>query len=447
MQDIYQNGNAFTFSVKRKTYACGLYWNPLGKPKDFVKDAKRIAKKDNLSYYSLRKSQTSAQVCLANKGETNLAGAIPFASLAVNAIETQNFEVDGKFERLRDWFGIFALPDGKHWALIGVNDGAIMPLAEVVCDRDEAIARLRDNYGIGRIGAVIGDESIVTGYHNPIPMTFDELIALAESKPKGMLPVMPLRNVDFQVSPAAIVLGVAAIAVAAAGGYGVYAYKKEVERKEQETAMEAARQAMLANQKVAVIKLPEPWATEPLPQDFAEACAGGLTPMLAPGGWELTSYKCSRASLNYEYKRGASNVGLLREQFKEASFDGAGDKATLNRGVKFWHFTNETVANGEEERMNVINAFQLIGVPAKITGRQIDVPQPQTNTIKLPGTGGNELPPPQPHWKEYDVLIGPTVLGPSYIARYLNGPGARIHEITYSPAGEWLYKGVLYAAK
>ncbi|MFM0040918.1 type 4b pilus protein PilO2 [Paraburkholderia sediminicola] len=417
--------------IERQRFICGLFWQSLSRRHELQKEAVELAKKLNFDLMVLRADRGVAAVGFTSAREGAQAGLASLGVIVSKAVAQQGAFYEGRQQSAPNWLGAFKLPDGR-WAYFAVRDGAFLPNGDWIGTSDEVFERLNSDYGLGGWNAVIGDSEIeAMGFHNFYPRRIEDMLG----KRHGRLRVpnwARLRPVTRRVSPR-LAAAAAGVAVALLGGALWVQHYRAMLAAQQEHQLELAR-ALLQRTQQKDQNL-HPWATLPLPAQFARACLQHFTE-LAPGGWQLERYTCQPTGVDYQWSRNGSAVSLLLERVPLAQLDRSGDYASLTRPFPMGAVADDTLLPGKTVNTRLFSRFQTLDVPLTLTP-----------VVYTPGSAmtpvGAKKPPPPP-WRQWRLQANFGGLSPDQLASYLNEAGVRFVKLTYQ-AGAWSVEGVVYA--
>lgn len=426
--------------IDKREFVGNLFWQALARPRDLKKEAAELASRNDCDMYLVRSCDGIAQAGLASIKDGYKASHASFAAAIAKGIHDAGLVVEGSRQKVQTWIGAFDLGDGI-WAYVAVRDNAIMPTGDIFGSKEQVLDVLEQNYGLGGWSAVVGSPELEASFHNFVPGQPADFLP---QNSKGSIKIgreLYLTPLKFQVSKKVIAKAIAAIILVAGSTLGYLEWKKEMERQEREAAIERARAEMAAQQKLAAAgaQLPHPWASLPMPNDFADACEAGLV-IFSPGGWLLSAYNCNESGIVYGFDRGASTIDNLKSAIPEANFDRSGDRASLKRGVKYSTLSDEALERADEVTLKFLNTLQQLRLQVKLNE---ELPPPPKQP--LPGEQLINKPElPKPDWRTFGFEIGPTKIAPSIIASAILQPGLRLKQVTYRD-GVWTLTGAIYA--
>src|SRR5260363_9129 len=117
--------------VNGKPFVCGLFWQPLTRPRAYMKEAREIGKRESMEIVAIRRS-TIIQAGFVAKHQGALKGMVSMAAALAGLLGPS-------------WLGVFVLDDG-HYVLAAVNDRAIVPGCDLT--GDHAAVRAKE-WGVG----------------------------------------------------------------------------------------------------------------------------------------------------------------------------------------------------------------------------------------------------------------------------------------------------------
>lgn len=418
--------------IDRFRFVCGLFWQSLSRRHELRAEAIELASRLNFDAMVLRVDRNFAGVGFASTREGAQFGLPSLGALVSRAIATEGAFYDGRQQPAPNWLGAFSLPDGR-WAYFAVRDGAFLPNGDWVGTHEEVFERLHSDYSLGGWNVVIGDPSIEEqGFHNFYPRRIEDMIPRRGGRmhvPRwlNLTQVSRRKQSRMVLTAAGVLIGVGVLTWATMA----YWQHRQLVAREQAFALVRARLLLHMGQNKPKAGAVHPWATEPLPADFAENCLSRLTE-IAPGGWQLERYTCHARNVEYGWSRNGSDVAMLLAVEPQATVDNNGDNASLV--VPF-----VSVPGGDERidgvygvRMRMLSAFQLLGIPLRFNLQPAPV-QSKAAAAKNP-------PPPWDTWR-FTAPLGE--LSPRSVMKYLDEPGVRVETLSYL-SGKWTVEGVMY---
>ena len=421
----------------KTTFAHSLFWQSLSKPRELVKEAVGIAERNKDDLFFVRMREGTAQAALASTKEGYAAGQVSFAAALAEGVATQGLVHNGSDLPTHSWMGVFRLDESlDRYAFVAVRENAIMPIGDFVGTFQEAVDKLEEYYGVGGWVAILGSPEVaeVNHYHVFIETSYVNLLPATKKRVVKFPKETILRPTRFKVDRKQLILGSTCAVLIVGGLFGFYAWKEAKEEAEREAAR-AILQSQMNDQQAPPAPLPHPWATEPLPLDFAEACEAGMV-ILRPGGWKQSKFVCSNTAINYEFSRERSVVSALLSVLPDAKVDLSGEKATLNRPLKFVEFHDEEIKAVSPSTLHLQDVMQRLGVKVVLNEETPPPPKP-------PLPGEKVTPQALPDWRTFRLEIGPTRLPPTALAELIAIPGVRIKQIVKHESN-WSIVGALY---
>lgn len=426
-------------SVNGKQFVSGLFWQQLSNPNGFMKEARAIGTKNGWDVVAIRRG-LRIQAGFVSKKIGAIKGMYSLAAALAGQL--------GPF-----WLGAFELEDGRY-AVVGVKDNSIIPGFDLICDREEALAKLHE--GASLMG--FSDDSM----YAPVDFNFSQherkLADLLQ--PKRLKAEYRLKQLKFGLTTKEIVryslVGVLAVAgLFSFTQYQAYEKKKLFEQQVREAAQRAAElQRLNENTKKAqtVKALDHPWAKLPAAAVFAKACASVIESIpLSVGGWTFDAATCDDNGVEITYKR--TTAGTTVKTFLEEA-DGLfvaapkfKDEAKTVVVMRRWEAEfagDEPLEVGGAIITDVTAYFQTLDIPVRFEDRPVAVPP-----APAPVPGEVAVPAPVPDWKEI-VFSFKSGLSPAEFSELLGRhTGVRVREIKVElkdeAALDWNIKGEIYA--
>ena len=424
--------------IGKTRFICGLFWQSLSRPRDFWKEAVLLANKIDADMLVLRKDHAMAQAGYVHSKEGARRGQQSLAAVISKTIALEGAYYDGRQQPAHNWLCAMALPDGM-WAYCAVRDANFLPNGDFAGTREEVLERLQGDYALGGWNVVIGEPELEQyGFHNFSGKKLLELLPLRkDGQPlvRSWSALRPTKRSIDQKTALAIVGG----SLIFLSGSAWYVHHLRIKQEqEREHAFEIARQRINAN--AAGRTAVQPWASKPLPLDFARACVARLD-TLTPGGWQLEQYVCDDHGVTYNWARNGSNVGYLLEKIPAARIALSGDTASNSQPMAVPTKGKETLLPADQVMRTLQARYQAIGLNLKLLANP-EPPPPAPPKPALPGT--TPVKPPPPEWKTWAVSADLASLTPVNAAELLTQPGVRLNKISWR-AGLWSIEGVLYA--
>lgn len=425
--------SAYVTQIGKHKFVCGLFWQSLSRPREFGKEAAELSKKIDSDLMVLRKDHAMAQAGFGQSNEGLRRNMFSLGAVVSKTIAMEGANYDGRKQFAHNWLGAFKLPDGM-WAYFAVRDANFLPNGDFAGTKSEVIERLHGDYGLGGWNVVIGDAELEEiGFHNFNAKRIEELIP---HKKNGQIRIHKwwmLQPVKKKLAWNFYLLAVLLILVLTAGAVMAWRqYQQKKSESERAFAMAAAQTNAAGN---GDKKIYLPWKDMPSSVEFIRTCINHFG-YLAPGGWLLEQYACTRDSATYSWNRADSTVGLLLAQIKNAQVDLAGNTASLT--VRY------SIKNDDQKELQkmpwlvdqVVSHLQLINVYPRIV--KLPPPMPQQG-----GNHGNN--PAQPlDWESYSIEMNAGALSPQDLVSILGQPGVRLNKIMYKK-NAWSIEGVIYA--
>lgn len=416
MADVY------LFAVEGKTFALGLFWQPLSAatPAERHKEVGSLARELSFDLAVTRNSTTHC-VGFAKTSQSVRAGVFSAAAIVSKTLEIE--------QRARDFIFVSPLPDGK-WAYVAQKDGMILSDGDTVfASEDAARAHMLGHMSLGDWQVMIAPS--IWGISNTTERNFIELIP---RKKNGKIRVhkwwrlMPVdrRRAVITAHAWKIVLLASTAAVAISGG--VYYKKWKTER---DAGLAAEADAAAAKQATAVVQngaddqagRPEnPWKSQPLAGDMAKSCIAALAGQrLFPGNWDLSMIECAGGQLRISWKpRAGGWIKHLKEIVPSAEIAEDGSSASVVTALPELQTGYDEDAPMREERLiHMYSTAQLYGVTFGINDAN------PVTTLALPG---QEVQAPRALWREIKWTVDGAVF-PGVVLAALDGPGFRMNSM------------------
>jgi hypothetical protein len=429
-------------TINGNQFVSGLYWQPLTRPRAYMKEAREIGKQRGMDIVAIRKSDTLIQGGFVSKTEGAHKGMYSMAAALAGQLGDT-------------WLGAFKLPDGQY-ALVGILRGGVIPGADMIGDLETISAALRSVYAYKH---GINDNDI----YAPEEMDFGgkaidiEKILTPVSVRKEYL----LKPLSFTVSKKQVVV-IGAVALALVAGVGGYMRYQAIEAQRKHDAEVMAAKIKVAEMEALNAKLREeqaakmivhPWTLLPSIQDFVERCGASSYQLpLSTAGWKLVASQCDGQHFTSTFKRTDSSTVADFVQYaasagykNEPVFQDGGDTATITLDIPTPVAGDDALLPAQEMVNYLISHFQRIGIKPAITETKIEKP---VLPAQLPGQETlTQIVPPEPDWKQYGFSFE-THLTPEVTLAGLRATGIRLTDITNTVSNyqlTWSIKGQIYA--
>lgn len=422
--------STYITQIGKRKFVCGLFWQSLSRPRELLKEAHDLAKKIDFDLLVLRKDYATAQAGFAHALDGARGPVYSLAVAVAHALAQQHseFEVDG--QPAHNWLAAFALPDGM-WAYFAVRDANFLPNGDFAGTREEVFDRLRGDYGLGGWNLVLGDAELeMYGFHHFVEKRIVDILG----HKGGQIRVQrqwALRPLASGLTKRGRLMLAAGILTGVAAGLGWFAYQSRQERADQAKALILARMRLQSTDKI--VPAPHPWAEEPSPLAFAEACRA-QSPDLAAAGWQLEQYQCTAQTVEYTWTRQDSTVALLQSQVGAAVPDITNDRASHSVALPALATRDDKLLPYQTLMGPIVARLQMLRLSMNITA----MPPPPTDQASRPQ--GTAL----PNWRTYHYVIKSTQWQPSMLAALLEQPGIRFSKLTYQ-RNVWTIEGSIYA--
>lgn len=429
-------------TVAGKKFVAGLFWQPLTKPRAYRKEAQEIGKREGMDIVTIRRS-TIMQAGFAPKGQGAIKGMYSLAAALAGKLGNS-------------WIGVFDVGAGQ-FALVAVDDGAIIPGCDVIGEREDIFKRLRHYYNAAKWGQVYAPADFDFGGEEA---DADRLLADTNFTAKEWREFR-LQPLKFGLTPKELLTYSIFVVVVLGLGWSAMQYRETEIRKEREARIRAelARLAELERVKVntkkekAVKTLEHPWVKIASVDDFVRGCGGAIDALpLSVGGWLIVGASCDGAEVKATYVRRedatANNLIVEADGRFDAPpiFSQGHDKANLTRPVKLLYGGDDVLGAADDVIAAMASAFQ--GLDVKTTFIEKTVAPVVRKT--LPGAKPvEEEAPPAANWKTYTFNFN-SETAPSVIFSGRSWSGMRITQLEVKLAPDsaklmWTVIGEVYA--
>jgi hypothetical protein len=428
-------------TINGAKFVSGLYWQPLTRPRAYMKEAREIGKQKGMDIVAIRRSETVIQGGFVSKADGAYKGMYSLAAALAGQLGDT-------------WLGAFSLPDGQY-ALVGILRGGVIPGSDIIGDLETISEALRAVYGYKH---GIDDSNV----YAPEEMNFggqsleiEKLLA-----PGNLRKEYSLKPLTFTLTKQQV-FTIAALALAViVGTTGYWRYEVAQEKKRRDAEVMAAKiklaeiEAMNARSRAeqTAKSIVHPWSVQPTVRDFLDDCKVQIDKLeLASAGWTLESMVCDghRFIANYKRTNNATVLDFVNFSIRAGYGDnpalyGEGEGASVSVETKLVLAGEEPLLLQDSVLKAFTSHFQSIGVKTKITPVEITIPTPPL----LPGQDPAQVPPaPVPDWKQSQFEIN-TQLPPEFVLDGLDTTGIRLTEISNTVKDaqlNWTIKGQIYA--
>lgn len=426
--------NAQTITINKQRFVAGLYWQTLTRPRDHLREAKEIGKREKMDVVAIRRGR----VLQAGFATRNMAGSGAYSFAATMA------GVLGD-----DWIAVFDLGDGRY-AIAAAKNGAIIPGCDDIGPRAQIEESLRTNFNLHQFAQVI------------CPTDFD---FGGEEKDLTRLLLGHKLLKDYRLQPLStttnlkplLLVGIPLLLIVAGGSIGYVLYRNYVNEKE---AAAAAAAAAAERERLEALKassgkymtpaaLEHPWAAQPLARDMRVACVEAIHGFdLSIGGWMVESALCTNGLAQAVYKRtpnttvnGFTSQALLAG-YRIDMIDEAGETGTLSVPVQPLRAGGDDALLDMGQVTNAVRSLmQRREATYSMAVKNIVPPTPPA----LPGEPVPEAP-PVPDWKTYTLTLSGKRTPELLLAGMEDMPGLRLDSVSVRRAQsalEWTLTGEL----
>lgn len=426
-------------TINGKQFASGLFWQPLTRPRAYMKEAREIGKREGMDIVAIRHS-TIMQAGFVAKNQGVLKGMYSMAASLAGKLGSS-------------WLGVFELDDGRY-VFVAVNDGAIVPGCDMVGDRDEVRDKLSYVYGL-----FTWDKVYVPADFDYGGETVDIKTLLSPGNLKGEY---RLKQLTFGLTRRELIVGsiVAIAATVAVFGYSQWKTEQERRIREERIRADQIRQQQLAElnakakREQGVKALEHPWSKLPSPEEFVKGCGDAINAVpLTLRGWIVAAVKCDGRAVDATYERGENAtvndfLAAARERFgADPDVADGGDKSNVRAvDLKLGYGGDDPLLPMAATLANFASHFQAIGIKPTLKPKAEEVSKPQA----LPGQEPVQAVVEQvKDWKTVEFSFD-TEYAPETLMAGLDGTGMRFTELSVGLAKDaatltWHVAGEIYA--
>lgn len=311
---------AQTFQVGRRTFAAGLFWQPLKAGKAVKKDGVRFAEEHDLHFVVHHSARGLNQGGFASTGPSNLAKACSLAAVLVETLGPS-------------WIAAFPLSNGKM-VMAAAHDGAIVAGSDVMGPVEQVRQVFEETCEI-MAGADQGWGRVIAPHDWSSAAQAKELdIVLAKAKITAKARIRPIK---FKLTRRQIIAGVCFSLLVSAGSVAAKVYVEKTREADRLARIEKARLVLQEQEQAEINRriVNGPWAELPPASVMIKMCSEGWSQVpLAIEGWLFENSRCSLNEMTAVYRRsGPATVGAFTEavepQFGDPIVTQNGDSAAI----------------------------------------------------------------------------------------------------------------------
>lgn len=408
--------------INGRQFVAGLFWQPLTRPRAYMKEAREIGKREGMDIVAIRHS-VIMQAGFVAKNQGVLKGMYSLAASLASQLGNS-------------WLGVFEI-DEDQFALVAVHDGAIVPGCDLIGDRDEISNKLRVVYNYFNWEKVYAPASFEFGGE---PLDIKKLLHPSNLKKENQL-----RPLTFGLSPKEWGIAAAVLVLVLGGLFGYAEWMKYQEKQRREAAIRAeqARRAELeklnakAKQEMTQKALDHPWAKQPAPEDFARECVTTIYGLqLVVEGWVFQEAKCTVTGVKAVYKRkDGTSINEFLDGAKRAftvppAIASDGDSGSLTFPLEMKYGGDDPLRPVDVATSDFSSQLQKLGIAIKLTERPVVQPQAQAALPgQQPAKNGAQPPMPVPDWKTFIFKIE-TEIAPEVVFAGARADGLRFTEMS-----------------
>lgn len=407
---------AQVITINKQRFVAGLYWQTLTKPRDFLREAKDIGRRENMDVVAIRRGRV-LQAGFATRSSVG-SGSYSLAATLAGILGA-------------DWIAVFDIGN-EQYAIAAAKNGSIIPGCDDVGTREEILDRLRTNYNLHQFSQVICPTEFDFGGEEK-----DLADLLRSHKLLKDYRLRPLSG-GRRLSRAWIYAGLLFIVVVGAAA-GFLAYRKHEQEKAAAAAAAAEQQRLDAlkaasGQDLAPVALTHPWAEQPTMHDMRVACVDALRAFpLSIGGWLVDSGSCTNSSVQATYKRtpGTTVNGFATQAQQQLGYrmdvvDEQGESATLSVTLAPLRAGGDDALLDLAQVGNAVRSvLQNREAQFSLTTKPAAPPPPPP----LPGEPAKPAP-PLPDWKTQSFAISGKQTPGDALAGLEDMPGMRLLSVS-----------------
>lgn len=385
--------DAKIIAINKQRFVAGLYWQTLTRPRDYLREAREIGKREKMDVVAIRRGR----VLQAGFATRNTAGSGAYSFVATLAGALGD-----------DWIAVFDIGDGRY-AIAAAKNGAIIPGCDDIGPRAQIEESLRTNFNLHQFTQVI------------CPAEFDfggeerDLGQLLQShKLRKEYKLQPLSGARTLLSA---LLVVALVLLMVGGGtIGFLMYRKHQQQQAAAAAAAAAatEQRRLeelkaaSGQDVTPVALTHPWASQPVVREMRSACVDAMRAFpLSIGGWLVDSALCHSGMVQATYRRmptatvNGFTTHAQAQGYRIAMIDEAGETGTLSVSL------GALRAGGDDALLDMGQIGNAVRSLLQSRSSQFTLSVKDVTPAAPPVLPGQEAPPapPAPDWQTQSLTI------------------------------------------
>lgn len=432
--------------INKRKFVVGLAWRGLDSPRNYMKQAKQIGKKDGLDVVAIRLGQ-GIQAGFAPKKSAALKGMYSLAVCLASILEG-------------DWIGAFPLVQEagdkeQLYVVIASGDGGkIVPWTDKVMNKEEtesSIADLKSHM----INPESGNTLKVYGAPE-IKWVTDVAELEALLVPSSLKRTYKLKPLTLGLTKKQIYTYSTAAVVAMIGLYLYSSYqdKKALEEAIRINALIEAQKELnrKAKYETQLKNLIHPWVKQASIKEYVASCdLQNKNADISLGGWLSESVVCKQEGTTYWYSRIPETLASV-ESFKAAVQKKFGNDVVISFEEKsfstgYFSLPNSMQGNGDDPMLPITD--QTTKVVSLLQKNNIDINLSPKEIIKESKDADGDLIPAQ-DWSETDFSFV-ALIPPRVIFHNSNLEGVRINKIQYIPNYEdgslkYVVEGAIYGS-
>lgn len=423
-----------TFTHKNYRLVSGLFWQPLERPRAYMKEAREIGRRHKMDIVTIRKTDTVLEAGFVGKQMGIAKGMYSMASVLAYKL--------GNESNGYSFLAAVKIADGRY-AMVAVEKNGILPNSDRIEDLEGTRESLNEFYSL------LGKPDIKI--YAPPELDFGGEEVSLESLLTGLSRQNQLRPLFFGLSRREVLIFAAVLIVMlSAGVVGKMKYDSWQEAKRlQEEAARRALEAVNAQTGTehATVALVHPWTTRPTPSEFLSICQPALEKLpLSVAGWTFSEARCDAAGLDVLYQRAADLPITVSNFIRQAdiywpgaptAFSSDNNVAQIKRPLVFPAGGDDALQSLDEIRNAVVSHFQSRLVAVEMAAKPSEA-QP------LPGQTDKA---PQPTWLTW-TFSAKSQLTPVDVLTHFPGNGVRLMAMSVSMTNielTWRIEGEFYA--
>lgn len=362
--------NLTTFSHKHYRLVSGLFWQPLERPRNYMKEAREIGRREKMDIVTIRKTDAVLEAGFVCKQLGIVKGMYSLASIMADKL--------GNADNNYTFLAAVTIDEGRY-AMVAVDKNGILPDSDRVEDLTGIQGAINKFYGLLKKPDI--------KVYAPSELGFGGQEIQLDSLLTNLSRHHRLRPLFFGLSKREVLsLSGVIFALLIVGTIGKLKYD-QWQRAEQQR-LEAARQALervhaQTGVEHTVAALVHPWTTQPALSEFLHVCEPELKKLpLSVAGWTFLEARCQTSGLNVLYQRTADLPVTVDQVIEQAltywpnaavTFSADNNTAQIKYPLSFAPGGDDPLMQLNEIRHAIVSHFQARLILFSLAARSSEV--------------------------------------------------------------------------